>query len=211
MNNTPTTSRTAWWFLGLCLVALALIALLLWRIPSLWSTEVSEKTTLWVASIRAESKYVIASQSLTATASRSENYRHLAGYVSGTTSVKLRVDGCRVQYFIPTQGLTSHSFQYDSRSHALVASFPRPVLDEEMIDIPSDPAQWSVESSSAWFRFNKGEVEDKVRKSFRGEVLKVARERGFDEATRCLAVERMKKTLADALGLSPEKITVRFQ
>lgn len=202
--------RTVLLLLGLG--TLLLVGVLGWRLLDhmLAGTAPIQKTQVWVTGIKSQAKYVVASQSLTVNIERSESYNKWWVYF-GTTVAKIRVDDCKVQYVIPTDQITLGNFRYDAKTKVLSVRLPRPVLDQEFLDIPSDPDKWWVYSSSAWGRFNKADVEHAARQSLRQELLKLAKARGFDEATEAVAVLRLQRVLAEVMQIPDLRVQVDFQ
>ena len=197
-------------FATILAVILAATALGYFALGNLFGqTTIEKNTAAFVTSLRSEAKYVVASQTLSVTVERREQYKKFWVYW-GTTAVKVRVDDCGVQYIIPTDRITVRDFAFSRGENKLTVTLPRPILDESLVEIPSDPNKWSVYTSSAWARFNKGDVEWLVRQSFRDDVLDAARERGLDEATEQAAIVRLTRVLKDALQKPDLAVEIRF-
>lgn len=202
--------RTVGLILGLA--ALLVLGVLGWRILDgiLGSNAPIQKTQVWVTGIKSQAKYVVASQTLTVKLEQAESYTAWWMYF-GTTVAQIRVDDCKVQYVIPTDQIKATDFTYDGKAKTLKVSLPRPVLDQEFLDVPTDPEKWWVYSASAWARFNKDEVEYAARRALRPELLKFAKAKGFDEATEAVAVLRLKRVLAEVMQIPDLHVEVEFR
>lgn len=198
---------------GILLAIVFVLGALAWYLMNriLGTTAITTSTTAFISSIRSEAKYVVASQSLTVTVERAEEYRGWWGFYLGTTTARIRVDDCRVQYIIPAEQVRADDFVFDRSSNTLKVTLPRPVLDQEMVDIPTDPTRWWTESSSGWSRFNKAEVLEEARKAIRNETLVAAYKRGFDEATEAVAIKRLKEALRKFLKQTELNIEIIFR
>lgn len=198
---------------GAMLIVVFVLGTLAWYLMNriLGNTLISTSTTAFISSIRSEAKYVVASQSLTVTVQRAEEYRGWWGFYLGTTTASIRVDDCRVQYIIPTEKVRSDDFVFDQSHNTLTVTLPRPVLDQDIVDIPSDPAKWWIQSSNGWSRFNKAEVAAEAQKAIRNETLVTSYRRGFDEATEAVAVNRLKAALRKFLKQPDLSIEIIFR
>jgi len=198
---------------GALLTVVFVLGTLAWYLMNriLGSTAITTNTTAFISSIRSEAKYVVASQSLTVTAERSEEYRGWWGFYLGTTAARIRVDDCRVQYIIPTEKISSDDFVFDRSRNTLKVTLPRPVLDQDIVDIPTDPAKWWIESTNGWSRFNKADVLVEAQKAIRNETLVTSYRRGFDEATEAVAIRRLKDALRKFLKQPDLSIEIIFR
>ena len=199
--------------IGALLIVVFVLGTLAWYLMNriLGNTFITTSTTAFISSIRSEAKYVVASQSLTVTIDRAEEYRGWWGFYLGTTTARIRVDDCRVQYIIPTEKVRADDFVFDRARNTLTVTLPRPVLDQDIVDIPTDPAKWWIESSSGWSRFNKAEVAAQAQKAMRNETLVTSYRRGFDEATEAVATRRLKDALRKFLKQPDLTIEIIFR
>ena len=201
-------------FLIIVLVLLGAAGAVAFRLVTqgLNSTGVSTQVAVYVASVKSEAKYVVATQNLSVQLKRTETYDTLWKWLYlGTSEAEIRVDECKVQYIIPTDKISRDDFQYDAVRKVLTVTLPRPVLDTAFVDVPSDPSKWWVRSSNAWARFNRADVEVRARQELRREVLTAGRLKGFDEATEAVATQRLKKVIEGVLGVPGMKVEVIFQ
>lgn len=198
---------------GALLTVVFVLGTLAWYLMNriLGNTLISTSTTAFISSIRSEAKYVVASQSLTVTVARAEEYRGWWGFYLGTTTARIRVDDCRVQYIIPTDKVSTDDFMFDRSRNTLTVTLPRPVLDQDIVDIPTDPAKWWIESSSGWSRFNRAEVVADAQRAIRNETLVTSYRRGFDEATEAVATRRLKETMRKFLKRPDMSIEIIFR
>lgn len=163
----------------------------------------------WVTSLQGEQKWVVLTQTLTHTVERRQKSYAWWVYL-GETVVRLRVEDCKVQYFIPTDKLRVENLKQDAANHRYTLDLPRPILDETFVDIPSNPDKWSVYKANGWARFDKNDLENQVRRDVRSEILANARQSGFDRSAEQTAKDQIAETLRNILKDKSLAIDVIF-
>lgn len=122
------------------------------------------------------------------------------GYVYwGMTQVRLRAHGNRVQYYIPVEGIKETDFTYDASSRTLSLMLPPPRLDEEMVDVQSDPRQIEVETGNGWAKFDRWSGEPlraEARQDLRKAVLSVGNHELLQAKAQANAQAEMRKLLS---------------
>ena len=171
---------------------------------------IEKAMSVWVTQMRGQAKLVVADEVFTARVDRWDTKYFLKLYL-GTTEVHIRVDGCRVQYIIEADQIRQNDWRYDPAGKVLHLDLPHPVLDEEMVDIPSDPRQWWVRKSSGWLRWDKDEVEEQLRQEIRPDVLAQARRAGWDATLDCAARARLQEALRKALEVPDLSVKVQWR
>ncbi|MCE9592354.1 MAG: hypothetical protein K8S99_17755 [Planctomycetes bacterium] len=78
--------------------------------------------------------------------------------------------------------------------------FGHPILDEAFVDVPSDPACWSVYKSSGWARFDKDTMEEQARADLRAWILAEARRGGWDRQADLVAQESLRELIRSVYG-----------
>ena len=210
-------ARERFWKRAITLAGLLIVVLLIgivsWHLinRAFATSTITQNTTAFISSIRSEAKYVVASQSLAVTIERAKEHRGWWGLYLGTSTARIRVDDCRVQYIIPTDQINVDDFVYDRNRSVLTVTLPKPILDQNIVDVPSDPSKWWTESSSGWAKFDKADVLKEAQQAVRNEALVAAYQRGFDEATEAVAVKRLKESLRKWLKQSDLAIEVIFR
>jgi hypothetical protein len=88
---------------------------------------------------------------------KSQKTQNLFGYEVdlGTTEVRLRALENKVQFFVALTNLSAENFSYDPDRKRLTLRVPRPVLDEDLVEVQSDPAKIEVQSKVGWARLDK--------------------------------------------------------
>lgn len=198
-SDTPRDPIARRWILRLLFVIVlgVVIGLLIHQLRSLshdpWTIhkEHHELVAL-IHQLKAQAKFVVVTQTLTVQAQQSDEWR-FSGLYLGTTEVKLRVDGCQVQYIVPLDHLDVEAFTLDRPRRRLTAHLPKPLLDESFVEIPADPDRWHVQKASGWARFDKDQMEQQVRHGLRSQVLETARQQGLDDQTLVLAQRGLVK------------------
>lgn len=199
--------------LAALLIVVFVLGVLAWHLinRAFGATTITTSTSAFVSSIRSEAKYVVASQTLTVTVERAETYQGWWGIYLGTTTARVRVDDCRVQYVLPSDQISMDDFVFDRSRNTLTVTLPRPRLDLDIVDIPTDPAKWWKQSSSGWARFNKADVLQEAQKAVRTQTLVAANRQGFDEATEAVAAKRLRESLRKFLKQPDLLIEVVFR
>ncbi len=105
----------------------------------------------------------------------------------GDTTVRMRVPGNKVQYYIPVAGLSRDNFEFDPASSTVCLHLPEPVLDREFVDVQTNPDRITIETEVGWGRLQaySGEfLEEEARRALRETVLQ--------EGARQLLTEKAK-------------------
>lgn len=129
----------------------------------------------FIGKINNENKLVVATLIKPVEISKNDKKLVLFDYVSlGETVTKIRVNECKVQYIILLKGFTENSVLFDKASNTFRVLFSKPMLDKDMVDIPSDPALWETETDQGWARFNGKELEQQAKTELRAYLLSEA-------------------------------------
>lgn len=169
---------------------------------------------LW-EKLEGDSKLVVMTLYLNAQVHKTSSKRILWDYLSlGDTETDVRVNGCKVQYFLPLESLSEKAFGFAADEKKLKLSIPKPFLDKELVDIPSDPEKWEVNTEVGWGRlrsFSGEHVEELARKEIRSVVV--------DEGERSLYLEKaeqeakrvMEELIKPILAPFGPEVTVEIQ
>jgi hypothetical protein len=134
----------------------------------------------------------------------------------GTTTVTLRANGNRVQYFVPLQGAGMNSFHFDPATKVFTATFPTVQVDKEVVDVQSNPAMIDIRTDVGWARLDRYSGEDlrgQAKKDLRIAVIEEAGTPLLMDKARESARKNLKKMLEPlALALKEDvKLKVRFE
>ena len=165
MNPTENRPFNQWPIVALiALLAVLTVGYLAFKRSTEWSpfkTSVSYKTTILssVQKARSESKLVVYTFDVNAEVVKSsEKYKEvpLIDYPVdlGTTTVSLRTSGNRVQCYVPLGNVTASSFVADKQGNRLIIRIPKPVIDEDMVVIQTDPKFIELKTDVGWGRLN---------------------------------------------------------
>ena len=72
----------------------------------------------------------------------------------GTTTVDVRVRENKVQFYVPLEDVGTASFEYDEVHKTLTAWTRAPVLDEDVVDVQTDPGKIEMRTENGWAKFD---------------------------------------------------------
>lgn len=158
--------------------------------------------------IRREAKLVVTSADLTPEVERKEEYRWWIVYF-GTTTGRIRAPGSHVQYIIPLDSFSAANIELRPRQKLIRVHFPRPRLDESMVDV--NTSQLEEYKVSAWSRFNKEEVAAEARAMLREATLAAGRHAWVQEFAATSAKPRLERLLAPLAGALADGVRLEVQ
>lgn len=130
--------------------------------------------------LSSKSKLVVMTQEITVDVEKSSTKKFMWNYYSlGTTTVRMTVPGNKVQYYIPTDSLNENSIRWDEEKQELILNLPDPILDEEIVEIQSDPSKIMIKKEIGWARLESKSgkaIEEQVRKQLRSRVIEAGKE-----------------------------------
>ena len=172
-----------------------------------------------ISSLKNNPKLVVLTAEIDAVVKRSASTEKLWIYW-GTTTVEMRTKGNKVQFYIPLDDIGTHSFRYDSVHKTLTILTHPPMLDEDFVDVQSDPSKIEMLTSNGWAKFDKwsgAPMREDARRELRGEVLRSAKHPAQHELlmskAKTNAKEHLKRLLEPSFAesLNPEtKIEIEF-
>jgi hypothetical protein len=131
-----------------------------------------------VARLNATPKLVVLTETVDVEVAKSSEKRVLWGLLNlGTTEVRLKAPGNKVQFFIPLKEIKEEDFVYQPATKKVLVRVPAPVLDRQVVDVQSDPAEIEVETKVGWARlsaFSGRSLERQAKEALRQEVLSAA-------------------------------------
>jgi len=140
-----------------------------------------------------QSKLVVLSTQLNVDLTKS-NEKVVWGVPLGTTTVKLRALDNRVQYYVPLKHLSKSDFRYDDVHKRLTLRVPAPRLDQELVEVQSDPAKIEFRTEIGWARFNSRSgqfLRDQAQKDLRPAIVR--------EGNNSLYIDKAKSNARDSL------------
>lgn len=147
--------------------------------------------------------------------SRSAETKMLWGMLDlGTTTVRMRASGNKVQYIVPLDQLREADFKFDTASRTLSLTLPPPELDHDIVEVQSDPAKIEIETENGWAkldRYSGGPMRDDVKREFRSAVLRIGNSEWFQTQARVHAKDELERILAGSVKAIGDNIRVSVQ
>ena len=150
-----------------------------------------------MSGISKKPKLVVVTPELTVEIVKTKETRGF-GIYWGTTTTMVRAHGNQCQYYVPVGAITDKNYTFDPDHKILTLRPPLPVLDEEMVDVQSDPKQIEVRTEAGWSSLKGWEgkkVEDEAKAELRPAVI----EAGKAEQYQSMAREQGRKVVAALL------------
>ncbi|MEW6305578.1 MAG: DUF4230 domain-containing protein [Verrucomicrobiota bacterium] len=237
-GEAPKASRPSYWpiaaavVLVVCILALTFIISRLIDVgetavstPGKVATQIKEsfrpKVTIntvissMIDRLRNEPKLVVLTAQINVEVTKESEKNVLWGYVDmGTSRVKLRALGNKVQYYVPLEGLGAENFEYDDARRRLIVTVPAPVFDEDVVDVQSDPSRIEVETQVGWGRLDKysGEfLRDQARRDLRPAVVREGKNELLRDKARSNAKTSLEELLAPLTGAMQENVEVEVR
>lgn len=144
--------------------------------PNVYNVEITLNT---IGKLQQESKIIVLTAELTVDVERSSTKRFMWDYYNlGTTTVRMKVPGNKVQYYIPTDSLDEKSIAWDADKQELVLNLPDPILDEEIVEVQSDPKLIQVQKDIGWARldaYSGKAMENQIKSELREKVIEAGK------------------------------------
>lgn len=126
-----------------------------------------------IGELKKESKIVVMTGEVNLSVKRSHT-KFFSRLNLGTTAVEVLVPKNKVQYVIPTDAISEESFRWNDETGEVLIEIPTPVIDEEIVEIQSDPSLIKVRKEIGWGRLESrsGEfLERQIRQDLRSLVI----------------------------------------
>ena len=102
-----------------------------------------------IGELKKESKIVVMTGEVNLSVKRSHT-KFFSRLNLGTTAVEVLVPKNKVQYVIPTDAISEESFRWNDETGEVSIEIPTPVIDEEIVEIQSDPSLIKVRKEIGW-------------------------------------------------------------
>ena len=148
-----------------------------------------------IGEMKKESKIVVMTGEVNLSVKRSHT-KFFSRLNLGTTAVEVLVPKNKIQYIIPTNAISEESFRWNDETGEVSIEIPTPVIDEEIVEIQSDPSLIKVRKEIGWGRLESrsGEfLERQIRQDLRSLVI----EEGKGNK---LMLEQAKKNAQEVIG-----------
>lgn len=98
----------------------------------------------------------------------------------GTTRVSLRSSGNRVQCIVPLADISTNWFSVNEANKTVTVRVPKPVVDERLVEVQTDPRFVELRTSVGWARLDSqsgATLREEARKELREAVVVEGRSR----------------------------------
>lgn len=131
----------------------------------------------------------------------------------GETRTSMKVRNNKVQYYIPVEAIAEDIFHYDSATRTVQLRFPAPVIDQEVVDVQSNPEHYEIETDVGWARlrsYSGKQVEKEARESLRGEVLATAAHEEYLMLAQIKAEKAIRHLFREVIDSFADDVTVEI-
>ena len=139
----------------------------------------------------------------------------------GTTEVRLVARENKLQFYVPLarldEGEARACFSYDHNSQTLIAALPAPRVDEEVVEVQSDPAKIEYWTKVGWARLDRRSgkfLREEARKDLRPAVINQGKQEILTDAVKQKSQEVVAAILEKHLRpylAGGTRIVIRFQ
>lgn len=166
-----------------------------------------------IGELKKDSKFVVLTAEITVYEKRSSTKKVLWNILSlGTTVVEMRVPCNKVQYIIPTAAIRKDMFHWNESRNEVVIDIPCAILDEEFVDIQSDPSLIEVKTSTGWGRLHSysGTVlANQIKKDLRSLVIEQGKNKLLLDSARKNAEEAIRSLFEQVMKREKVVVSVR--
>lgn len=145
--------------------------------------------------IKKENKLVVQTSEINLIIKKSNTKKILWDSFSlGTTEVEMRIPGNKVQYIITPELLSETNFIFDEQKQEIIFKPPLPLVDEEIVEVQTDPEKIEIKKDIGWARFanQSGKyLEDSIKKELKSAII--------NEAKNDLRLKEAQKNAAEAI------------
>ncbi len=148
-------------------------------------------------------KLVVMTASLDVMITKSSQTRVFWGKLDlGTTIVEVRANGNRVQFIVPMEELEQSDLSYDELTNTLTVRAPAPRIDDQVVDVQSNPEKIDIQTDNGWLKLDRysGEpLREEAKTELRSAVVKQANKPMLQEQARGKAARVIENLLRSPL------------
>lgn len=144
-----------------------------------------------------QSKLVVLSTQINVDLTKS-NEKVIWGMPLGTTTVTVRALDNRVQYYVPLTNISKDDFRYDDVHKRLTLRVPAPRIDEDLVEVQSDPSKIEFRTDVGWARLNSRSgqfLRDQAQRELRPAIVREGNNSLYLDKAKANARESLKKLL----------------
>lgn len=180
--------------------------------PTITNTTIIQSS---VTRLQQEAKFVVMTAQINVEVQRTSEKRAFYDLVDfGDTVATVRTRGNKAQYYIDLSQVAESDFKLEANNKRLVVTVPDPRVDEQIVEVQSDPSQIEIQSEVGWGRLSarSGErVKNEALQALRDAVLSEARSAVYIKLARQNAEEKVAAVLSPlASKLGVTNIVVDF-
>lgn len=153
--------------------------------------------------LRDESKLVVYTAEVSVMVTKFSEKKIFFGKVDlGRTTVRLRAAGNKAQLIVPLKSLSTADFRFDDAENRLTITIPPPRVDQNMVEVQTDPTYYEIETEVGWARLNglSGDfLRDQAKRDLRPAVIEEASQPRIIEMAKQSAQEKIAALLEPAI------------
>jgi hypothetical protein len=160
-----------------------------------------------------QSKLVVLSTHINVDLTKS-NEKVIWGLPLGTTTVKVRALDNVVQYYVPLTNISKGDFRYDDVHKRLTLRVPAPRLDEDLVEVQSDPAKIEFRTELGWARLDSRSgqfLREQAQKELRPAIVHEGNNVLYLDKAKSNARESLKKLLEPMAGQLKEDVELEVE
>jgi len=160
-----------------------------------------------------QSKLVVLSTHINVDLMKS-NEKVVWGVPLGTTTVTVRALDNVVQYYVPLTNITKADFKYDDVHKRLTVRIPAPRLDEDLVEVQSDPGKIEFRTEVGWARFDSRSgqfLRDQAQKELRPAIVREGNSSLYIDKAKMNARESLKKLLEPMASKLKEDVELEVE
>lgn len=174
--------------------------------PTITNTTIIQSS---VTRLQQEAKFVVMTANINVEVQRTSEKRAFYDLVDfGDTVATVRTRGNKAQYYVDLSNIQENDFKLEGNNKRLVVTVPDPRVDDQIVEVQSDPSQIEIQTEVGWGRLSarSGQrVKDEALRALRDAVLSEARSAMYIKLARQNAEEKVAALidpLAKQLGVT---------
>ena len=181
-------------------------------------TDYRTETTSAIRELKNNPKLVVLTAVLDAEVHKSSSTSALWIYW-GTTTVDVRARENKVQFYVPLDDVGTANFEYDDVHKILTVRIKPPILDEDVVDVQTDPNKVDIKTSNGWSKldhFSGAPMREEALHELRSDVIQAAKQPAQYELLQLQAKANAKEHIRTLLAplastLKPDvKLEIEF-
>jgi hypothetical protein len=168
-----------------------------------------------VSRLHQQAKFVVLSADINVEVTRSSAKILWDVLDFGDTVATIRTRGNKAQYFVSLEKIGEDDFHFSNDNRNLTVTVPHPRVDEEIVEVQSDPNQIEIETKVGWGRMDKrsGELaRAEAKRGLRDAILAEAKSQSYIDLARKNAREKIGGLLTPLVSqMGVTNVTIEFR